>query len=329
MDVKLLDETTVVAYLKERKVFSEQSDPVVEILTGGVSNVVLAISGEGKNLVLKQALPELKVKAKWVVDQRRALVESRAIQVLHALTPANVPELVDVDPQRFILILERAPATTTNWKDDLLAGVIHPEIGGELGSILGQWHRFSSENSAILDEFREDSLFEQLRINPFYRTLAAKHSDIAPRIAGLIEELENSKMCLVHGDYSPKNILVKQDSHVIVLDFEVAHTGNPVFDLAFLLGHLLCKQEFWVDAEKKRAIGATAIEFLTKYETAFKASAAPTLAWHLATIALARVDGMSPVNYLNSEVQKNVRSRTLEILLRKEAPSLAEVFLNP
>src|SRR5450830_1721782 len=158
MDVTLLDETTVVAYLKERKVFSKQSHPVVEILTGGVSNVVLAISGEGKNLVLKQALPELKVKAKWVVDQRRALVESRAIGVLHALTPANVPELVDVDPERFIFILERAPQTTTNWKEDLLAGVIHPEIGGELGSILGRWHRFSSENPAILDEFREDSL---------------------------------------------------------------------------------------------------------------------------------------------------------------------------
>ena len=82
----MLDERTVVAYLKERKIFSPQSNPSVEILAGGVSNVVLAITGEGKDLVLKQALPELKVKAKWVADQRRALVEARAIQVLHDLT---------------------------------------------------------------------------------------------------------------------------------------------------------------------------------------------------------------------------------------------------
>lgn len=328
MSAQLLDETTVVAYLKERKIFSPQSSPSVEILTGGVSNVVLAISGGGKDLVLKQALPELKVKAKWVADQRRALVEARAIQVLHALTPANVPKLYDVDPERFTLLIERAPRTTTNWKDDLLAGVIHPEVGANLGSILGQWHKSSSTDAAILDEFREDSLFEQLRINPFYRTVAAKHGNIAIRVNALIEELEGSKICLVHGDYSPKNILVEKNAHAIVLDFEVAHTGNPVFDLAFLLGHLLCKQEYFADLEKKKAIATTAIEFLKHYEARWEAGVAPTLTWHVATIALARVDGISPVSYLNNAAQMSVRNRTLAILDSEEPPSLTEVFLN-
>lgn len=329
MSATLLDETTVVAYLKERKVFSPQSNPSVEILTGGVSNVVLGISGEGKDLVLKQALPELKVKAKWVADQRRALVEARAIQVLHALTPENVPKLYDVDPERFTLLIERAPRTTTIWKEDLLAGVIHPEVGANLGSILGQWHKASSDDAAILDEFREDSLFEQLRINPFYRTVATKHENIAVRISALIDELESSKTCLVHGDYSPKNILVVSNLRTIVLDFEVAHTGNPVFDLAFLLGHLLCKQEYFADLEKKKAIAITAIEFLKQYETRLEAPAAPTLAWHIATIALARVDGISPVNYLNDAAQKSVRNRTLAILGSNQPPSLTEVFLHP
>lgn len=328
MNGKLLDETTVVAYLKERKIFSEQSHPLVEILTGGISNVVLAITGEGKDLVLKQALPELKVKTRWVADRRRTLVEARAIQVLHALTPTNVPELFDVDPERFILLLERAPRTTTNWKEDLLAGVIHPEIGAELGSILGQWHKTSSGDTAILNEFNEDLLFEQLRINPFYRTLVTKHKNIAFRIGALIEELENSKLCLVHGDFSPKNILVTQNSRPIVLDFEVAHTGNPVFDLAFLLGHLLCKQEYFTEVEKKKMIATTAIEFLAQYEARLEASASSTLTWHIATIALARVDGMSPVNYLNNTTQMSLRNRTLAILCSEEPPSLAEVFLS-
>lgn len=328
MDNKLLDETTVVAYLKELEIFSPNSHPHVEILTGGISNVVLGISGEGKDLVLKQALPELKVKAKWVADQRRALVEARAIQVLHAITPLNVPKLYDVDPNRFILLLERAPRTTTNWKEDLLAGVIHPEIGAELGSILGQWHKTSSSDTTILNEFNEDLLFEQLRINPFYRTLVTKHKNIAFRIGALIEELENSKMCLVHGDFSPKNILVTQNSRPIVLDFEVAHTGNPVFDLAFLLGHLLCKQEYFADLKKKKAIATTAIEFLKQYEAGIEASSVSTLAWHIATIALARVDGISPVNYLDDAAQMNVRNRTLAILRNNRPPSLTEVFLN-
>ena len=329
MKTTLLDEKTVVAYLKERKIFSPQSNPSVEILIGGVSNVVLAISGEGKDLVLKQALPELKVKMKWVVEQRRALVEARAIQVLHALTPLNVPKLYDVDPARFILLIERAPRTATIWKEDLLAGIIHPEVGANLGAILGQWHRSSSADPIILDEFREDSLFEQLRINPFYRILATKHEIIANRVTDLIAELERSQLCLVHGDYSPKNVLVEKNSQVIVLDFEVAHTGNPVFDLAFLLGHLLCKQEYFTELEKKKAIATTAIKFLSRYETQWGASAASTLTWHMATIALARVDGMSPVNYLDTSSQVRVRKRTLAILGSEGPPSLTEVFLNP
>jgi 5-methylthioribose kinase len=328
MNAELLNESTVVAYLKSRKIFSLDSDPSVEILTGGVSNVVLGISGQGRDLVLKQALPELKVEATWAADQRRAIVEAHAIQVLHALTPASVPQLFDVDPERFIVILERAPRTTTNWKEDLLAGIIHPEIGAELGSILARWHRQTSGDSVLLEEFVEDTLFEQLRINPFYRTLAAKHKNVAARIGALIQELENSKTALVHGDFSPKNILVKQDLHPIVLDFEVAHTGNPVFDLAFLLGHLLCKKEHSADPQMKEAFAATAFEFLTSYEAEFGAKAAPSLTWHVATIALARVDGISPVSYLSKDEQVRVRHLTLEILASPKPPSLTEVFFN-
>ena len=101
MAVELLDESTVVEYLRSRKIFSAGAKVDVEVLRGGVSNVVLAVSGEGKKLVLKQALPELKVASKWSVEQRRALVEARAIEVFHELTPLHVPKLYDVDPDRF------------------------------------------------------------------------------------------------------------------------------------------------------------------------------------------------------------------------------------
>ena len=102
MAVDLLDESTVAQYLRTRKVFSPSAEIEVETLAGGVSNVVLAVKAEGKEFVLKQALPELKVATKWVVEQRRALVEARALEVLHALTPPSVPKLIDVDAERFV-----------------------------------------------------------------------------------------------------------------------------------------------------------------------------------------------------------------------------------
>jgi 5-methylthioribose kinase len=323
---KLLDQATVVAYLKERKIFSPESSPSVEVLTGGVSNVVLSISGEGKDFVLKQALPELRVATKWPADQRRAMVEARAIEILHNLTPQNVPQLCDVDPERFTLIMKRAPRTMTIWKEDLLSGSIHPEVAAHLGQILGLWHRNSAAESAILDEFREDSLFEQLRIRPFYRTIAAKHESISQRISKLIAELLEDKSCLVHGDYSPKNILVEGKSKVIVLDFEVAHTGNPVFDLGFFLAHLLCKYEFFPEQKEKLALSHAANTFINVYEQSFGHASAASLPWHVAAIALARVDGQSPVNYLDSASQERLRRRTLTILRSESTPTITEIF---
>jgi 5-methylthioribose kinase len=323
---ELLDQATVVAYLKKRKIFSPHSIPFVEILTGGVSNVVLSISGEGKDLVLKQALPELRVATKWPADQRRAMVEARAIEVLHNLTPENVPQLCDVDPERFTLIMNRAPRTMTIWKEDLLSGLIHPEVAAHLGQILGLWHRKSAADSAILQEFREDTLFEQLRIRPFYRTIAAKHESISERISMLIAELVEDKSCLVHGDYSPKNILAEGKSNVMVLDFEVAHTGNPVFDLGFFLAHLLCKFEFFLEQKEKIALRNAANAFINAYEESFGQASSVSLPWHVAAIGLARVDGQSPVNYLDTAAQERLRRRTLAILRSESSPALSEIF---
>lgn len=327
MTPALLDEKTVVAYLQERGILSLRAQPTVRILTGGVSNVVLAVSGEGKELVLKQALPALKVKATWVVEQRRALVEAKAIAVLSPITPLNVPQLYDIDADRFVLVIERIP-DTTNWKEDLLEGVIRPEIAASLGTILGTWHQTTSRNPSILIEFQEDSLFEQLRINPFYRSLVIAHPPVAPRITQLIEELEGSKTSLVHGDFSPKNMLVAGDGHPIVLDFETAHTGNPVFDLAFLLGHLVCKQEYFQHSHEKNSLAVCATVFLDAYQESLGAAADPHLSWHVATIALARIDGVSPVNYLNQQGQQSVRDRALAILRAPTAPTISEVFLQ-
>ena len=116
MSVELLNEDTVVAYLQSRGVISFTEKAKVEILTGGVSNVVLAVQTQSKDLVLKQALAELKVATKWEADQRRAIVEAHAIETFHALSPEQVPALVDYDPEIFTLVLERVPHSATVWK---------------------------------------------------------------------------------------------------------------------------------------------------------------------------------------------------------------------
>jgi 5-methylthioribose kinase len=324
MSTELLTEDTVVAYLIEKGIISATDKAEVEVLTGGVSNVVLAITTSDKKLVLKQALAELKVAEKWEADQRRAIVEANAISLFHKLSPDQVPNLVFLDPERFILILDRVPVGSTVWKTDLLDGVINPDVAGVLGKTLAQWHNFGQTNKEARLQFMEDSLFEQLRVAPFYRFVAAKNDLLKPAINKLISELEGDKTTIVHGDFSPKNIMVRMDEQVYILDFEVTHVGNPVFDLAFLLAHLLCKLFRTNEPLEEKMLIASAQRFITSYREI--RSISESLSLHTALIALARVEGKSPVNYLDKAQQDKLVKYTKGILGAREEIPINQLF---
>ena len=324
MTTELLTPETVLAYLIDKQIISANQLAEVEVLTGGVSNIVLAINTNDKKMVLKQALAELLVAQKWEADQRRAIVEAHAIELFHKLSPEQVPNLLFLDSERFILILERVPIGSTVWKSDLLNGQIVPDVAAVLGKTLAQWHNFGEKNESARSEFMEDSLFEQLRIDPFYRFVSAKNEALQPVIGRLINELEGDKTTIVHGDFSPKNIMVGLDNQVYILDFEVTHVGNPVFDLAFLLAHLLCKTFRTDDMNQKNLLAKCASEFISSYEAA--RPIAPSLSLHTALIALARVEGKSPVDYLDTEKKSALVAYTKDILGKGADVSIGDLF---
>jgi len=324
MTTELLTPDTVLAYLISKGIISPDETAEVEVLTGGVSNIVLAITTAHKKMVLKQALAELKVAQKWEADQRRAIVEAHAIELFHRLSPDQVPALLFLDSQRFILILERVPIGSSVWKTDLLHGHIDPHIASVLGTTVAQWHNFGQDNESARTQFMEDSLFEQLRIDPFYRFVSAKNEPLTPVITRLIDELESDKTTIVHGDFSPKNMMVDADNQVYILDFEVTHVGNPIFDLAFLLAHLLCKTFRTDDATEKELLSECANQFVASYQVI--RPIAPSLSLHTALIALARVEGKSPVDYLDKDKQIALVAYTKDNLSKGVGMPIAEFF---
>jgi 5-methylthioribose kinase len=324
VSIELLNKDTVVDYLISKDVIAQPEPVEVEILTGGVSNVVLAITAGTQKLVLKQALAELAVSEKWLADQRRAIVEAVAIKLFNQLSPNQVPKLIFLDPERFILVLERVSLGSTVWKSDLLAGVIEPDIGSKLGKTLASWHNYGEQNPEAKNNFQEDSLFEQLRIDPFYRFVASKNPLLEVSIRKLINELEGDKTTIVHGDFSPKNIMVSTQDEIYILDFEVTHVGNPVFDIAFLIAHLLCKFFHAPDVLQAKLLANTASAFHKEYLK--YRSISDSLGRHVALIALARVEGKSPVNYLNQAQQLKLQSHTKALLASKSKVELNNLF---
>lgn len=306
----LLTEADAADYLVRRGVIDGPAP--VESLGGGVSNVVFAV---GDRVVLKQSLPRLRVAEEWLAKQERALTEAAALRVAGDLAPGSVPGVLDVDPDEFTLTIERAPAGWHTWKDDLLAGRADAGVAAELGRLLGIWHR----GTKGMERFDDPEAFEQLRVDPYYRTIHERHPDLANPIGRCIETMASRRACLVHGDYSPKNVMVGPRGGVWVLDFEVAHLGDPAFDVAFMLNHLLLK------TIHRPGDGAAYRACADAFVSAYGEQPDEYVLAHLGCLLLARVDGKSPAEYLTDDERVAARERARSILLdRPEA--LGEVW---
>jgi aminoglycoside phosphotransferase (APT) family kinase protein len=321
-----IESNEVVTYLRERGVIDAGPAQVVE-LGGGVSNLVLAVTTPGRRVVLKQALPRLRVADEWLAKRERALAEARALAIALRLAPGSVPRVIDVDPERCAITIEAAPPGWRVWKDDLLSGEADPAVADRLGRLLATWHLGTHGAVGDLDEWES---FEQLRIDPYYREVARRHPAQAAAIMGYADAMARRRTCLVHGDFSPKNVLVGGPD-LWVIDFEVAHHGDPAFDIAFLISHLVLK------AVARPSSQVRLLECAASFDAAYRQAAAPLevarpeyILGQLGCLMLARVDGKSPVEYLDDTQRSSARMLAFSLInsppasLSRLASTLAE-----
>jgi 5-methylthioribose kinase len=320
----LLDASTVGAFLAERGLVEDAAAVRARPLSGGVSNVVLAVEDGALRAVVKQALPRLRVADEWIATQERALTEAAALQLAADLTPGAVPAVLDVDELSYAIVIAAAPAGWANWKDRLLRGEADPAVAERLGAILAAWHRSTYEGSSAW-RFAGTDAFEQLRVDPYHRTVMKRRPELAGPVGEVVEQMLATTSCLVHGDFSPKNVLVGSED-LWVLDFEVAHLGDPAFDLGFMLNHLLLKS-IHRPADAARYYGC-AHAFLLAYADGVPDELLPPLDYvlaHVGCLAVARVDGKSPAEYLTADEQETARRIGVELLMGPPA-SLESVW---
>jgi aminoglycoside phosphotransferase (APT) family kinase protein len=321
----LLSPATVGDYLRSRDVLSGDGPVRVTELGGGVSNVVLAVSSGDMRVIVKQALPRLRVAEEWLADRERAVNEARALELCGAITPGSVPTLLDVDGDLCALTMIAAPADWTTWKERLLRGEADPKVASELGRILASWHDTTFRDEELLRSYDNAEVFDQLRVDPYYRTVARRRPALAEAIDSFVRRMEACRICLVHGDYSPKNVLLGDGLWVI--DFEVAHRGDPAFDLAFMLNHLLLKRLHL--RERGHLVESCVPAFWDGYTRALSRMRPPELAYvlgHVGCLMVARVDGKSPAEYLSPGDGDAARAAGSRLLL--EPPDSLEGALD-
>jgi 5-methylthioribose kinase len=298
----------IAGHLKLRGLVAASEGLRVEPMTGGVSNDVFAITGLNADMVVKRALGQLRVQQTWLADPARLATEGRALLLAGRFTPEAVPKVLDESDG--FLVIARAPHDWRTWKTDLLTGTIAVPIAEKLGTLLGIWQRESARRQPeLLEDFGDRTAFRQLRLEPFHYQIRDAHRDLQEAIDLTVKVMAEASVCLVHGDYTPKNVLVGEGpNQVWVIDWEVAHLGDPTFDPAWIVGHLLLKSiRQRLQAPAFHAAARAFLSGLAGIENAVPIDHAQLIR-QAGCLVLARVDGRSPVEYLDESQQNSARA---------------------
>jgi aminoglycoside phosphotransferase (APT) family kinase protein len=296
-------------------------------LAGGVSSDIWRVDLGAGPACVKRALAKLKVAADWRAPVERNAYEVEWMRCAGAVAPQAVPRLLGHDaPSGCFAMAFLEPARYPLWKAQLRDGRADAAVARAVGERLVLIHAATAGREAVRAAFATDRIFWPIRLEPYLLATAAKHPDLAPALRGLAEATAATKCALVHGDVSPKNILVGPDGPVF-LDAECAWYGDPAFDLAFCLNHLLLKC-LWTPAARDGFLACfAAMTDAYRHGVDWEdpdAMEART-ARLLPGLFLARVDGKSPVEYVTEEHAKDRVRRVAAALLKAPARRLADV----
>jgi len=315
----------------ERMALVSADQPVRLVpLAGGVSSDIWRVEAPGTTFCVKRALSRLKVAADWRVPVGRNRYEVAWFRVAGQIVPSAVPAILGDDPEAGAFAMAWLPPDRYPvWKALLRDGTVDVATAASVGDVLGRIHAATADRPDIARAFATDDLFHAIRLEPYLEATARVHVDLADRLAALVARTASTRRVLVHGDFSPKNLLVGPEGPV-VLDAECAWFGDPAFDLAFVLNHLLLKG-IWRPAARNRYLDAYA---------ALVAGYQPHVAWEpwrdmegrtaalLPGLLLARIDGKSPAEYVTDDRDRHPVRAFARAHLATPVTGLADIAHN-
>jgi len=319
--------TEILAALRRMGLLAPGTNATGERLTGGVSSDIWRIDLPTGPICVKRALEKLRVAADWHAPVERNRYEARWMQRANAAAPGAAPQLLGLDEASGTLAMQfLPPANHPLWKTQLRDGDADPAFAAQVAASLSRIHAATAADPTTAADFPTDQIFYDIRLEPYLLATARAHPDLAPQLTNLVATTQANKRALVHGDVSPKNIL-RGPAGPVFLDAECAWWGDPAFDLAFCLNHLLLKC-LWTPSATAGFLAcfdalATTYRAYIAWEPAADLEA--RAARLLPGLFLARVDGKSPVEYITTQADKARVRRTARALLAVPVDRLAQV----
>ena len=317
----------VLAALSRMHLLAPGETPTLVPLTGGVSSEILRVDLSRGSICTKRALAKLRVEADWRAPIERSRWEVEWLKLAGEIVPGSVPRVLAVDPDGAMFAMEYLdPAHHPVWKSQLRDGAIAPAFAAEVGRRLALIHARTAGREDVAARFQTDHIFFPIRLEPYLHASARAHPDCGVRLEALAQITATTKLALVHGDVSPKNILCSNHGPMF-LDAECAWFGDPAFDLGFCLNHLLLKclwRPQWIEP-LLACYGTLAQAYLHGVAWEAPARIEARTAHLLPGLLLGRVDGKSPVEYLSAHWQRDHVRQIARRYLLAPVDSLADI----
>lgn len=324
--INISDAQVLEEYLARRGLVRAGDGHELRYCKGGVSGTVVYVERPGQPpMIVKQALAQLKVAETWLCDPSRMAVEYESNRIYHELMPESTPEVYFYDGENYIYGREAVPDSCTMWKADLMSGLLDFEVARKAALTLATVHSRCAGSAGVAARFAGKEVFYNLRIDPYIRFILDRYPQLTEQAEQVCREMMESGITLVHGDYSPKNIMVR-GREIAVLDYEVAHYGHPAFDLAFLLNHIMLKSIHFphLTGAFRAMFREMARQYLEQPACMDKTRLEECTVRTLAFLMLARVDGKSPAEYLTQPQEKEQVRRVALALLAQKASTLQQ-----
>ena len=320
-------QTAVTRALARLGLLHKDEAPDFTRLAGGVSSDIWRVHLVSGPVCVKRALPKLRVEQDWFAPVERNAYEAGWMRFAATVAPEAVPRLLGQDAAAGVLVMAYLdPASHRLWKADLREGHADPEVARAVGERLVRIHAASANDPDVAAAFATDRIFYDIRLEPYLVASARAHPDRADALHALVETTARNRRALVHGDVSPKNILIGPQGPVF-LDAECAWYGDPAFDLAFCLNHLLLKCLWTPRAAREllQCYDVLAKSYLGGVDWESQGALEARAARLLPGLFLARIDGKSPVEYLTEATDKERVRRVARTLLAAPVKRLPDI----
>lgn len=320
--MQVLTQQTIPGYLAAKGVL-EKGEPLEIIPIPSNVNHVYRVATPKRTLIVKQAMSKMALFPQIHLPLERSAIEYQATAIWKRIgqehqAPVLLPEIIHFDKTNNAFILVAAPDDARLLTADLLAANIRSSVIQHMLKLFVIVHNKTFQDKALKEKFANTSNFTQLKFGFFHKPMLEreKNARVKHALYDLMVRTLKNKVCLLHGDPNPKNILVARES-ITLIDFECSHYGDPAYDISTLLAHYLLSALINFDQRQKyfEAMREGFERYCSRTILPYRAQLRRNIIQHFGPLLWGRAFGKANVPFLDERLKQCVRILSRRIVV--------------